>query len=57
MEIINFKKKNIIPLTGNESKSCVGQNDIQFVKKGFKKEDTDDKEYHKCRENWHYTCK
>ena len=51
-----YEKKEIIPLTDEENKSCKKQKACYICKKGFSTDD-DNKKYHKVRDHCHYTGK
>ena len=53
-KIINYEKKEMIPLTYKENKSYEKKKDCCTCKKGFSTGD-DNKKYHKVREHCHYT--
>ena len=56
-KIINYGKKEMIPLTYKENKSYKKQNLCYICKKGLGTDDDDDKKYHKIRDHCHYTGK
>ena len=58
-KIINYEKKEMIPLTYKEKKSYEKQKICYICKKGFSTDDDDDdnKKYHKIRDHCHYTGK
>ena len=53
-KIINYEKKDMIPLTKKEEKNHNNQKDCYICKKEF---DTSDKKHHKVRDHCHYTGK
>ena len=55
-KIISYEKKEMIPLTYRESKSCKKQKVCFVCKKGFSTDDNREK-YHKVRDHCHYTGK
>ena len=55
-KIINYIKKEMIPLTDEENKSYKKQKVCHICKKGFCTDD-DNKKYHKVRDHCHYTGK
>ena len=59
MKIINYEKKEMIPLTDEENKSYEEQNVCHVCKKEFNTNDDDDdddnKKYHKVRYHCNYT--
>ena len=55
-KIINYIKKEMIPLTDEENKSYKKQKVCHIWKKGFCTDD-DNKKYHKVRDHCHYTGK
>ena len=55
-KIINYQKKEMIPLTDKRSKSYKKQKVCYIYKKGFSTDD-DNKKYHKVRDHCHYTGK
>ena len=55
-KIINYEKKEMIPLTDEENKSYKKQKVCYICKKGFSTDD-DNKMYHKVRDHCHYTEK
>ena len=58
MRIVNYEKKEMIPLTDEENKSYEKQKVCYIYKKGFSTDDDDDnKKYHKVRDHCHYTEK
>ena len=54
MKIINYEKKEMIPLTDKKNKSCKKQKVCYICKKEFSTDD-DNKKYHKVRDHRHYT--
>ena len=56
MKIINYEKKEMIPLTDKENKSCEKQKVCYICKKGFSTNDNN-KKYQKVRDHCHYTGK
>ena len=54
--IINYEKKEMIPLTDEENKSYKKQKLCYICKKEFSTDD-DNKKYHKVRDHYHYTGK
>ena len=54
--IINYEKKEMIPLTDEENKSYKKQKVCYICKKEFSTDD-DDKKYHKVKDYCHYTEK
>ena len=54
--IINYEKKEMIPLTNEENKSYKKQKVCYIRKKEFSTDD-DNKNYHKVRDHCHYTGK
>ena len=54
--IINYEKKEMIPLTNEENKSYKKQKICYICKKEFSIDD-DNKKYHKVRDHCHYTGK
>ena len=56
-KIINYEKKEIIPLTRKEEKKHNKQKVCYICKKGFSTDDGDDKKYHKVKHHCHYTGK
>ena len=54
--IINYEKKEIVPLTDEENKSYKKQKVSYICKKEFST-DNDNKKYHKVRDHCHYTGK
>ena len=54
--IINYEKKEMIPLTDEENKSYKKQKVCYICKKEFSTDD-DNKKYHKVRDHCHYTGK
>ena len=56
IKIINYEKKEMIPLTDEKSKSCKKQRACYICKKEFST-DYDNKKYHKVRDQYHYTGK
>ena len=57
MKIIDYEKKEMIPLTDEENKSYEKQNVCYICKKEFNTDDDDYKQYHKVRDHCHYTGK
>ena len=57
MEIINFKKKKIIPLTNEQQESYEKAKICHICKIKFVHKYTNDKNYHKVRDHCHYTDK
>ena len=55
-KIINYEKKEMIPLTYRENKSYKKQKVCYICKKGFSTDD-DNKKYHKVRDHCRYTGK
>ena len=55
-KVINYEKKEIIPLTKKEGKKHSKQNVCCICKKGFSTDDGN-KKYHKVRDHCHYTGK
>ena len=55
-KIINYEKKEMIPLTKKEEKKHNKQEDCHICKKGFSADDSN-KKYHKVRDHCHYTGK
>ena len=55
-KIINYEKKEIIPLTKKEEKKHNKQEVCYICKKGFRTDDNNEK-YHKVRDHCHYTGK
>ena len=55
-KIINYEKKEMIPLTKKEKKIHCEQNVCYICKKEFSTDD-DNKKYHKVRDHCHYTGK
>ena len=55
-KIINYEKKEMIPLTDEESKSYKKQKICYIYKKGFSTDDNN-KKYDKVRNHCHYTKK
>ena len=55
-KIINYEKKEMIPLTKKEDKRHNKQKVCYICKKRFSTDDTNEK-YHKVRDNGHYTGK
>ena len=55
-KIINYEKKEMIPLTMTEEKMHSKQNVCYICKKGFSTDDSN-KKYHKVRDHCHYTGK
>ena len=53
-KIINYEKKEMIPLTEEEKKIRREQKVCYICKKGFSTDD-DNKKYHKVRDHCHYT--
>ena len=56
MEIINYEKKEMVPLTDDENKSYQKQKVCYICKKEFSTDDGN-KKYHKVRDHCHYTGK
>ena len=60
-KIINYEKKEMIPLTDEENKSYKKQKVCYICKKGFTTDDDSEvvlnKRYHKVRDHCHYTRK
>ena len=56
LEITNYKKKEMMPLTDEENKSYKKQIVCYICKKEFSTDD-DNKKYHKLRDHCHYTGK
>ena len=56
IKIINYEKKELIPLTGKEEKKHNKQKVCYICKIGFSTDD-DNKKYHKVRDHCHYTGK
>ena len=56
MKIINYEKKETIPLTNEETEFYENQKDCYTCKKEFST-DKNDKEYRKVRDHCHYTGK
>ena len=56
MKIINYEKKEMIPLTDKENKSYEKQKVSYICKKGFSTNDNN-KKYQKVRDHCHYTGK
>ena len=54
--IINYPKKEMIPLTDEENKSYKKHKVCYICKKEFSTDD-DDKKYHKVKDHCHYTGK
>ena len=57
MKIIDYEKKEMIPLTDEENKSYEKQNVCYICQKEFNTDDDDYKQYHKVRDHCHYTGK
>ena len=55
-KIINYEKKEMIPLTKKEKKIHLDQKFVIYAKKGFSTDDGN-KKYHKIRNHCHYTGK
>ena len=55
-KIINYEKKEMIPLTKKEEKKHNKQKVCHICKKGFST-DNSDKKYHKVKDHCHYTGK
>ena len=55
-KIINYEKKEIIPLTKKEETKLNKQKVCHICKKGFSTDDSD-KKYHKVKDHCHYTEK
>ena len=57
MKIINYEKKEMIPLTDEENNSYEKQKACYICKKKFciDDDDDDDKKYHKTKDHCHYT--
>ena len=55
-KIIDYEKKEMIPLTDEENKSYRKQNVCYICKTGFSTHD-DNKKYYKVRDHCHYTGK
>ena len=55
-KIINYEKKEMIPLTKKEEKKHNKQKVCYICKKGFSTDDSN-KKYHKARDHYHYTGK
>ena len=55
-KIINYEKKEMIPLIYNKNKSYIKQKVCYICKKAFLTDD-DNKKYHKVRDHRHYTRK
>ena len=55
MKIIDYEKKEMIPLPDEENKSYENQKGCYICKKGFSTDN--DKKYHKVRDHCHYTGK
>ena len=55
-KIINYDKKEMIPLNDKENKSCEKQKECYICKKRFSTGD-DNKKYHKVWDHCHYTGK
>ena len=55
-KIINYEKKEVIPLTKKEEKKYSKQKVCYIHKKGFRTDDSN-KKYHKVRDHCHYTGK
>ena len=56
-EIINYKKKEMIPLTKEEKKIHRRQRKCYICKKRFNTDDNNKKYYHKDRDHCHYPGK
>ena len=56
IKIINYEKKEMIPLTDEKNKSYKKQRACYICKKEFST-DYDNKKYHKVRDQYHYTGK
>ena len=56
MKIINYEKKEMIPLTNEEKETHENQKICCICKKEFST-DNKDKKYHKFRDHCHYTGK
>ena len=56
MKIINYEKKEMIPLTDEETEFYGNQKVCHICKKKFSTDD-DNKKYHKARDHCHYTRK
>ena len=54
--MIDYEKKEMIPLTYEENKSYKKQKSCYICKKGFSIDDNN-KKYHKVRDHCHYTEK
>ena len=54
-EIVNYEKKEMIPLTKEEKKVHREQKLCYICKKGFSADDDDNKKYYKVRDHCHYT--
>ena len=57
MEIVNFEKSKVMPLTDEEFGPYERQKYVTFGEKKFKDEDADVKIYRKVRGHCHYTGK
>ena len=55
-KVINYEKKEMIPLTEKEEKIITSKNFVIYVKKGFSTDDSN-KKYLKVRDHYHYTGK
>ena len=55
-KIINYEKKEMIPLTKTEEKKCNKEKVCHICKKRFTTDDSN-KKYHKARDHCHYTRK
>ena len=55
MEIINFEKKKMIPLTHEGYESYLNQINYHVFKKKFDHKYTNDKNYRKVKDHFHYT--
>ena len=53
MKIINYEKKNIVPLTTKE-KICYNKQKVCYICEN--EFDKSDKKYHKVRDHCHYTA-
>ena len=51
---IDYRKKEMKPLTDEENKSYKKQNICYICKKRFSTDDDDNKKYHKVRDHCHY---
>ena len=56
LKIINYRKKEMIPLTNEEKESYENQKNCHIYEKEFST-DNKDKKYHKVRDHCHYTGK